>query len=147
MTSAKKPSPRVVRSRSRNSKPQHRQTGFKTLTRGVAAVAAGLIAVSAVMIGAGGLLAAAYQARSDVRSVNAHDTMSSRAAFADRFPKAAPVAQSVAAKNFSWPGIEFPSVREIANPVGSLAVVIPASAAKVAKLSADNDIGTGSLNP
>lgn len=145
MTSATKPAPRVVRSRKPQS--QHRRTPIKTLGRGLVAAAAGLIAVSAVMIGAGWLLAAAFQARSDIRSVNAHDTISSRAAFAERFPKAAPVAQSVAAKNFSWPGIEFPSVREIANPVGALAVVIPASAAKVAKLSPDDRIVTGSLNP
>ena len=99
------------------------------------------------MLGAGWLLSAVFQARVDIRSTTAHAITSKRVAFAEPAPDAAPVRQSVAAKNFSWPGIEFPSVREIANPVGALAIVIPASSVKVAKLSTDDEIVTGFLNP
>ena len=99
------------------------------------------------MVGAGWLLSAVFQARADIGSVNTRAALPNQVAVAKRAPEAVPVRQSVAAKNFSWPGIEFPSVREISNPIGALAVVIPASSAKVAKLSADDEIVTGSLNP
>src|SRR5438552_3223935 len=116
---------RVRMARPRNSLSKHRRIILKTVTSGLAAVAAVVMTVTTAMHAAGWLLTASTRDRSDLRPGIALVAPSGRLASNAR-PAAvtSPPAVVVAAL---WPAAERSFDTPVLNPLGALALVVPDS--------------------
>jgi len=142
MVVAIRSSRRVRIAKPRNALPQHRRTIFKTVTGGLAAMAVLVMAVTTVMLAAGGLLTIATRDRSDLRPVIALAAPLDRTASAARpVAIASPPAVVVAAL---WPVAKRAVDVPVLNPLGALALVVPDSMDMAEEIFAEPAI-TGSI--
>jgi len=142
MAFAVRSSRRVRMARPRNSLSKHRRIILKTVTGGLAAVAAVVMTVITAMQAAGWLLTAATRDRSDLRPVTA---------FAAPVDRMAPAVRSagigtpltVVAKS-SRPATQRSFDTPVLNPLGALALVVPDSMDMAEEIFAEPVI-TGSI--
>jgi hypothetical protein len=130
MTSVTRSALRVRISTPRTASSAVRRIILKVLTGGVAALAV----VFMIMIGAGWLLAVSLQARSDIRSLAAGPP--ARPAWI-ALPAGGMAAQAAVVASLSAPETKRSSEARMLDPIGALALVIPASF--------DNPATTGSI--
>jgi len=128
--------------RPRNPLSQHRRVILKTVTGGLAAVAAVVLTVTTAMHTAGWLLTAATRDRSDLRPV---------IALAAPVGRLAPTARSAGVANpvtvvakSSWPATKRSFDMPVLNPLGALALVVPDSMDMAEEIFAEPVI-TGSI--
>ena len=133
--------------RPRNAVSKPRRIILKTVTGGLAAVAAVVLTVTTAMHAAGWLLAAATRDRSDLRPVIALAATSDRPAWTARSARiASPPAVVVASL---WPAAERSFDTPVLNPLGALALVVPDSMDMAEEIFAEplitGSIGTASF--
>jgi hypothetical protein len=128
--------------RPRNSLSKHRRIILKTVTGGLAAVAAVVMTVITAMQAAGWLLTAAARDRSDLRPM---------IALAAPLGRPAPTARSAGVANpvtvvakSSWPATKRSFETPVLNPLGALALVVPDSIDMAEEIFAEPVI-TGSI--
>jgi hypothetical protein len=128
--------------RPRNSLSKHRRIILKTVTGGLAAVAAVVMTVITAMQAAGWLLTAAARDRSDLRPM---------IALAAPLGRPAPTARSAGVANpvtvvakSSWPATKRSFETPVLNPLGALALVVPDSMDMAEEIFAEPVI-TGSI--
>jgi hypothetical protein len=128
--------------RPRNSLSKHRRIILKTVTGGLAAVAAVVMTVTTAMQAAGWLLTAAARDRSDLRPM---------IALAAPLGRPAPTARSAGVANpvtvvakSSWPATKRSFETPVLNPLGALALVVPDSMDMAEEIFAEPVI-TGSI--
>jgi hypothetical protein len=128
--------------RPRNSLSKHRRIILKTVTGGLAAVAAVVMTVITAMQATGWLLTAAARDRSDLRPM---------IALAAPLGRPAPTARSAGVANpvtvvakSSWPATKRSFETPVLNPLGALALVVPDSMDMAEEIFAEPVI-TGSI--
>jgi hypothetical protein len=142
MAFAVRSSRRVRMARPRNSLSKHRRIILKTVTGGLAAVAAVVMTVITAMQATGWLLTAAARDRSDLRPM---------IALAAPLGRPAPTARSAGVANpvtvvakSSWPATKRSFETPVLNPLGALALVVPDSMDMAEEIFAEPVI-TGSI--
>ena len=133
---------RVRMARPCNPLSKHRRIILKTVTGGLAAVAAVVMTVITAMQAAGWLLTAATRARSDLRPVIAVAAPASQLAPTTR--SAGIVSPLTVVAKSSWPATKRSFDAPVLNPLGALALVVPDSMDMAEEIFAEPVI-TGSI--